>query len=359
MDPNGTATSYRFEYGTTTAYGLQTADKPAGEGADPVPASAPLEGLTPNTTYHFRIVATSGAGTTNGEDKTFRTTADPTPPGADDRLRPLGRPAERAAARDGRPEPGRDRLALRVRHHDRLRLAHPEPQRGRRRPPRLEQRHRERPEAVHRYHYRLVATNAAGTTHSRDRSFVTQRLPTGITLSLPSGRVPWGEGLEVTGDVQGSGVGGITVALERQDFPFGGPFSTEGTPAPVRADRSGRFRFFLPSLFTATRLHALTRSPIAVTSADVAPQVAVRVGAGTRRVSKRRVRVRGAVRPAVPSGRAVLQRRTASGGWVFARGRGPSPSWAATGRATRSASSGAGARGCTGCACSRATAART
>ena len=36
------------------------------------------------------------------------------------------------------------------------------------------------------------------------------------------------------------------------------------------------------------------------------------------------MRLRGSVRPAVPDGRAVLQRRNSRGGWTFVRGKDPS-----------------------------------
>src|SRR5262249_39072236 len=39
-----------------------------------VPVTQPLGGLEPNTTYHFRFVATNGTGTTDGPDATFTTT---------------------------------------------------------------------------------------------------------------------------------------------------------------------------------------------------------------------------------------------------------------------------------------------
>jgi hypothetical protein len=42
-----------------------------------VQASADLSGLTSGTTYHFRVVATNSAGTTNGADKTFHTVGAP------------------------------------------------------------------------------------------------------------------------------------------------------------------------------------------------------------------------------------------------------------------------------------------
>jgi phosphodiesterase/alkaline phosphatase D-like protein len=45
----------RVEYGTTTAYGLQTADTSSGTSH-----SRTLSGLTANTTYHYRVRADSG-----------------------------------------------------------------------------------------------------------------------------------------------------------------------------------------------------------------------------------------------------------------------------------------------------------
>jgi hypothetical protein len=55
----------------------------------------------------------------------------------------------------------------------------------------------------------------------------------------------------------------------------------------------------------------------------VTAHVAVKVGASVRRATRRAVRVRGSVVPAVPRGRAVLQRLTRRGSWVFVRGTNP------------------------------------
>jgi hypothetical protein len=73
---NGTVTpdrapfTARFEYGTTTNYG-RTATA-TGTAA----VTAALTGLAPDTTYHYRLVATSpGGGTGRGQDRTFRTSA--------------------------------------------------------------------------------------------------------------------------------------------------------------------------------------------------------------------------------------------------------------------------------------------
>jgi hypothetical protein len=71
--PNGQLTVYRFEYGTTTAYGSQTTPASAGAGVAPVAASQAIAGLAPDTLYHYRLTATNNSDTTLGADRTFTT----------------------------------------------------------------------------------------------------------------------------------------------------------------------------------------------------------------------------------------------------------------------------------------------
>jgi sugar lactone lactonase YvrE len=70
--PEQQATTYRFEYGTTTAYGTTV---PAGEGpagsSSPTQVAQALAGLTAGTTYHFRVVATNATNATYGADRTL------------------------------------------------------------------------------------------------------------------------------------------------------------------------------------------------------------------------------------------------------------------------------------------------
>ncbi|HEX5592378.1 MAG TPA: thrombospondin type 3 repeat-containing protein, partial [Solirubrobacterales bacterium] len=75
IDPEGFATTYRFEYGTTTEYGasIPSVAKSAGAGTSPVGGSQAVTGLTAGTTYHYRVVATSEIGQSIGEDRTFTT----------------------------------------------------------------------------------------------------------------------------------------------------------------------------------------------------------------------------------------------------------------------------------------------
>lgn len=79
VNPNGRATSYHFEFGTTAGYGSRTADQPAGADIAAAAASAAITGLAPSATYHYRMVATSADGTSAGGDVTFTTTANAPP----------------------------------------------------------------------------------------------------------------------------------------------------------------------------------------------------------------------------------------------------------------------------------------
>ena len=81
VNPNGLATSYHFEYGKTTAYGSSTTTASTGAGTSYMAVAAVLTGLSPNTTYHYRLVATNADGTSKSTDATF-TTAPARPPAA-------------------------------------------------------------------------------------------------------------------------------------------------------------------------------------------------------------------------------------------------------------------------------------
>ena len=75
--PNSQATTWYFEYGTSTGYGSKTSVGNAGSGASSTNVSNSISGLAAGTTYHFRLDATNGSGTTFGSDQSFITTALP------------------------------------------------------------------------------------------------------------------------------------------------------------------------------------------------------------------------------------------------------------------------------------------
>lgn len=82
--PAGSETTYHFEYGETTAYGASTAPTSAGAGHSVQMVSASVVGLSPFSTYHYRLVAANAYGTAHGKDRTFITRPDhPVPPTAE------------------------------------------------------------------------------------------------------------------------------------------------------------------------------------------------------------------------------------------------------------------------------------
>ena len=78
VNPNGWPTTAWFQWGTTTNYGNLTSVTDLGSGTTALPLSAPLAGLTPSVTYHFRVAATNDYGLVYGSDQSFTTDSLPT-----------------------------------------------------------------------------------------------------------------------------------------------------------------------------------------------------------------------------------------------------------------------------------------
>src|SRR5665213_1087494 len=73
IDPHELLTDYTFEVGGTTTYGYKIPGIIPGAAAQTV--RLVLTNLVPETTYHYRIVASSEGGAGSGEDQTFTTGA--------------------------------------------------------------------------------------------------------------------------------------------------------------------------------------------------------------------------------------------------------------------------------------------
>jgi hypothetical protein len=77
IDPNGTATSYVFQLGTTRLYGTTTATTSAGGGNKAIKVAVAVGSLAPATTYHYRLVGLRGSKVYPGSDRTFKTKRQP------------------------------------------------------------------------------------------------------------------------------------------------------------------------------------------------------------------------------------------------------------------------------------------
>jgi len=73
VNPNGISTTFHFEYGLSQDYGSQTTTDAAGSGSTDTPVAAAIAGLSPNATYHYRVVATNSSGAASGADRAFTT----------------------------------------------------------------------------------------------------------------------------------------------------------------------------------------------------------------------------------------------------------------------------------------------
>jgi hypothetical protein len=86
LEPEGLETHYYCQYGLDTAYGSTSPAPPGTEtrAASGSPATCALSALQPRRTYHFRLVATNSYGTTVGADQTLVTPS--APPSVDRQL---------------------------------------------------------------------------------------------------------------------------------------------------------------------------------------------------------------------------------------------------------------------------------
>jgi hypothetical protein len=73
INPAGGTNTVWFQWGATTSYGNTTPTINPGTGATNVPVSGVISGLSPGTTYHFRLAGTNTAGTNFGLDQAFTT----------------------------------------------------------------------------------------------------------------------------------------------------------------------------------------------------------------------------------------------------------------------------------------------
>ncbi|MFL6501285.1 MAG: NF038122 family metalloprotease [Candidatus Udaeobacter sp.] len=170
VNPGGTMIVH-FQYGMTTTYGSTTANSTrTGNATQGVSANIP--GLTPNTTYHFRLVGTINGENRYGQDRTFRT------------FNPTGPPVAVTSAATSVASFSA-RLNGSVYPHTFTTTVHFQYGRtasyGFTTAPRTSNGNTYQNvftnvsglSAHTRYHFRIVASNAAGTRYGVDRIFVT------------------------------------------------------------------------------------------------------------------------------------------------------------------------------------------
>ena len=184
LNPHGLTTTVSFQYGTTTAYG-STTPMQTKTGNIYQNIAANISGLSPNTVYHFRTVATNSAGTRFGGDRTFRTLSPTGPPVV------TTNPATLIASFSARLNASLNPHGLPTSFHFQYGTT---PGYGLTTAPQNRTGNTFQPVAANiagltantLYHFRVVASNGAGTTMGSDRTFTTLT-PTGPPVVITNG----------------------------------------------------------------------------------------------------------------------------------------------------------------------------
>ena len=182
VNPNGAATTYQFEYGTTTSYGssVPATAEAIGAGLTGIEVSKPIDRLEIGTTYHFRVVANNELGQTLGEDQTFTAAS---PPAVT--TEPAGNISPTEASLNGTVNPEGDTTTFQFEYGATTAYGTSAPSTP------LEVGSGSTPQEVSwtisglttgsTYHYRLVAENARAKTYGTDQTFVAESQPTATT----------------------------------------------------------------------------------------------------------------------------------------------------------------------------------
>jgi hypothetical protein len=184
VDPNGRATTYYFEYGTSTSYGTKTATKSAGSATSAQAASAGISGLQTGRTYHFRIVAASDAGTTTGKDSSFTTSSAPTVVASDPSpVAPTTATLRGTVTPNGLSTSWWFEYGASTSYGSKTTTGSA----GSGTSARAVSSAIKSLKAGTTYHFRLVAQNSSGRTYGTDRTFVTVGTPTAVTGAAQPG----------------------------------------------------------------------------------------------------------------------------------------------------------------------------
>ena len=298
VDPNGRATSWYFEYGRSTSYGSKTPTTSAGSGAAGRSVAAALSSLARARLYHYRLVATSDAGTSRGLDRTFSTAGPPTVvTGA------ASSPTQSSARLNGNVTANGLATTWSFEYGTTTRYGTKTPTRsaGKSTRPSSVSIAVTRLRAATTYHYRLVATNSAGTRRGADATFTT----TGVTLAAQAQKVVYGRAVMLSGSVP-SGKAGESVALFAEVFGRGSPRQV----ATLVTGAGGVWHYLArPPLLTS-----YLSSWSGLTSPKVT--IGVRPRLRFRRIGRARFFTRVVAARSFSGRRVKLQRRTAAGSWV-------------------------------------------
>ena len=157
------------------------------------------------------------------------------------------------------------------------------------------------------YHYRLVATNADGTSLGHDHTLSpTKATKAAFTLPKLFQPTPLGGAFLLKGVLTGPGNVNRQIVLQSTPYPYIAPYTNVG--APISTGAGGVFAFRVPSLTTSTKFRVSRVGTPALYSLIVPERVSVRVTLKVRSSSRKGlVRLYGTVTPSAVGAHVFFQ----------------------------------------------------
>jgi hypothetical protein len=171
-----------------------------------------------------------------------------------------------------------------------------------------------------RYHYRIVAQNASGTTIGKRRTFTTRKQPLGVTLAATPNPIKLGSGTTLAGTLSGTGNAGRKIVLQSNPWPYTQGFQNASNELLTNA--TGGFSFPILSLPFNTQYRVVMSERPTVVSPIVTAGVKFYVGSkvSKKRVRRgRKIRFSGTIKPARPGANIAIQKKR-DGRWVSING---------------------------------------
>ncbi|HTU79035.1 MAG TPA: hypothetical protein VMF09_09780 [Solirubrobacteraceae bacterium] len=238
VNPEGHETSYAFEYGTEAEnYSSSTLEGEAGTGTTNVAVGSSVSGLSPGTTYHYRVIAFSTTGIAVGEDKTFETPGTPPPPPPTVTATKASAIGYRQATLEGTVNPNGAETHYYFEYGSNPGLYEAEVPA----PPGENAGSRTKAEGVHEtvtglhpgttYYYRLVAANSSGTSYSGEEKVTTPIEPPHVITESASAIT--GTHARVAGMVNPEG---FPTTYDFEYWPTADPSEVRSAPDPAAID---------------------------------------------------------------------------------------------------------------------------
>ena len=156
------------------------------------------------------------------------------------------------------------------------------------------------------YHYRIVASNAAGTALGADKAVLTAKIPLSLAITAAPNPIEFGSPVTIEGTLSGTGSAGAAVQLQQNQFPYTAGFVNVGNPELTLAN--GSFVFDELGVAVNTQYRVVSGN---VASIDVPVSVGLSVTLHTQATGTHKrptVRFSGTIAPAEPSARIAFER---------------------------------------------------